>query len=187
MPVYSQAKGGGTAKLTLTDSDSDIRVSETVDTIAIVYTAAGEIQGGKVKLTAPADWSEFTSDNLKSSTGTPVLDALTATLSGVNLAADGMITFTYTGATAQPTKGTATFKVEVDGGAGPVTADDAPFGDAVAVADGQTMSIEVDYAREGSGDADVHEDSLVVTASMKRMKAMTSSLSTRRLAKSHIP
>ena len=162
VPVYSQAKGGGNAKLTLTDSDSDTRASDTVDTIEIVYTAAGEIQGGKVKLTAPADWPELTADNLDSSTGTPVLDALTATLSGVNLDAEGTITFTYTGATAQPTKGTATFKVEVDGGAGPGVADDN-FGTAV-VAEGQVLEIEVDYARSGSGDADVHEDSLVVTA-----------------------
>ena len=78
-----------------------------------------------------------------------------------------MITFTYTGAMAQPTKGTATFKVHVDGGAGPVTAADTPFGDAVVEADGQTLSVEVLDARDGAGMASVDEGSRVVTVDSK--------------------
>ena len=58
--VYSQASGGGNAMASVSDNEGDLGAGDTDRKVTIVYTAAGEISGGMLKLTVPGGWSHPT-------------------------------------------------------------------------------------------------------------------------------
>ena len=68
--VYSQASGGGNVKASVSDNknDSNIGAGDIDREVTVVYTAAGEISGGSLKLTIPAGWSHPTMDNVEITT-----------------------------------------------------------------------------------------------------------------------
>ena len=70
VPVYSQASGGGNVKASVSDNknEGNIGAGDTDREVTVVYTAAGEISGGSLKLTIPAGWSHPTMDNVKITT-----------------------------------------------------------------------------------------------------------------------
>ena len=55
--VYSQASGGGNVSASISDSKGDVGAGDTDREVTIVYTAAGEINSGMLKLTIPGKWS----------------------------------------------------------------------------------------------------------------------------------
>ena len=63
--VYSQASGGGSAAVT---AGADDLTAGGEAEITVVYTAAGDISGGMLKLTIPADWSHPLMENVKITT-----------------------------------------------------------------------------------------------------------------------
>ena len=65
--VYSQASGGGNAIASVSDNEgdeADVGAGDTDREVTIVYTAAGQIRGGSLKLTVPGKWSNPTTDNV---------------------------------------------------------------------------------------------------------------------------
>ena len=46
-------------------NEGNIGAGDTDREVTVVYTAAGEISGGSLKLTIPAGWSHPTMDNVK--------------------------------------------------------------------------------------------------------------------------
>ena len=70
--VYAQASGGGNAKANVTDNiRENVGAGDMGREVTIVYTAAGEINNGMLKLTIPDGWSHPTDgDNVEiTSTG----------------------------------------------------------------------------------------------------------------------
>ena len=145
--VLSQASGGGGAAI---DGLDDLELTAGGEAeIKIVYTAAGQIRNGMLKLSVPSDkWSApttgATGNVVVTSTGSVGakdaggnytaedltelaaradddvdLGALEVHVDSVNLDAGKTVTFTYSAAMVQPTVGDAAFAVVVDGGAGP--------------------------------------------------------------------
>ena len=66
--VYSQASGGGNVSASTSDNKGDVGAGSADREVTVVYTAAGEISGGSLKLTVPAKWSYPTMDNVEIST-----------------------------------------------------------------------------------------------------------------------
>ena len=62
--VYSQASGGGNASAGVSDNKGDVGAGDTDREVTVVYTAAGQISGGSLKLTVPGGWSNPTTDNV---------------------------------------------------------------------------------------------------------------------------
>ncbi len=62
--VYSQASGGGNASASVSDNKGDFGAGDADRQVTIVYTAAGQISGGSLKLTIPPGWSHPTADNV---------------------------------------------------------------------------------------------------------------------------
>ena len=60
--VYSQASGGGDAEANVSDNirENVLGAGDMGREVTIVYTAAGQIRGGSLKLTVPDDWSNPT-------------------------------------------------------------------------------------------------------------------------------
>ena len=63
--VYSQASGGGNASASVSDNKGDVGAGDADRQVTVVYTAAGQISGGSLKLTVPSGWSHPTADNVK--------------------------------------------------------------------------------------------------------------------------
>ena len=147
--VNPQASGKGKAVVAVTGDA--LHAGDMDREITVTYTAAGQIVAGKVRLTIPAKWSAPTADNVTVMSGTeaitPTLDVQMVTADGINLLAGGQVTFTYTG-DVQPTDGTATFAVAVNGG---------QAGDAFAAVSGDDtmLTVDVGQARRGSGSGSV--------------------------------
>ena len=141
--VLAQASGGGSAAIEGLD-DLDLTAGGMDAEITVVYTAAGEINNGMLKLTIPAKWSAPMTGAMGNVVVTSAgrtgaidaggnygeddtlpegLGAMDVNVAGVNLDADDTVTFTYSNVMVQPTTGDATFAVTVDGGAGPGTTD----------------------------------------------------------------
>ena len=143
--VYNQASGGGSAAVT---AGADNLTAGGAAEITIVYTAAGDITNGKLKLTTPTNWSHPVMTNVDIKTtgsvgsssamdfggyyvGDPDDDAddkevpkggpgaMDVLVDGVSLDEGETVTFVYSAAMVQPTTGNAAFAVAVDGGAGP--------------------------------------------------------------------
>ena len=149
--------------------------------ITVVYTAAGDISGGMLKLTIPDNWSHPLMENVKITTTGSIApdsamdfggyyvgapddteddmdvpeggpDAMEVLVDSVRLDADETVTFVYSG-TVQPTMDDdATFGVDLDGGAGPGTG----LVDVAAPEDSTlTLTVSVGEAAAGSGTAGV--------------------------------
>ena len=68
--VYSQASGGGNAMASVSDNKGDLGAGDINREVTVVYTAAGEIDNGSLKLTVPGGWSHPTTDGVEiTSTG----------------------------------------------------------------------------------------------------------------------
>ena len=153
--VRPQASGRGTA---MVDTDGNVYAGDTGRTFEITYTAIGQIQGGKLKVTVPDgdDWADATAASIDVSSGTATYGGdLSATaladnedvgsvndvvISNINMRADQTLTVTYM-SDAQPMAGDVTFMVSFDGGHGP----DKGFKDVAS------LSVTVMEARAGSG------------------------------------
>ena len=141
--VKRQASGMGKAVLAV-EGDA-LHAGDMDRKITVVYTAAGQMVAGMVRLTIPAKWSAPTVENLTVMPSmTPTIDGQMATVSGVNLMAGGTVTFTYTGS-VQPAAGTdVKFAVAVNGGEAGDTYTDVSGEDTM-------LTVDVEQARAGSG------------------------------------
>ena len=159
--VYPQASGGGSAMIR-NRADLNLRAGSMIEDLQIVYTANGEIDNGAVRLTLPADWSMATSETVEVSRSGAVfggdldadgldeegITAMQVLVKGVNLSAEGTITFTYSGMVQPAEQDDVQFVVASDGGAGP--------GEGVVdIADLSGLTVDVGGAGAGSGSAEV--------------------------------
>ena len=170
----------------VTDDQGMLYAGQDDREITVIYTAAGEMVQGKVKLTIPAKavtvdglgWSAPTADNV---TVTPTSAYSTVeyggslatptqiiTVEGVNLSAGGALTFVYTGKVQPLEKADIKFKVETDGGLRDhaVLADDA-FAEVTAkvtedVPEPIMLTVNVGQAKTGSGSAEIADSDTVV-------------------------
>ena len=183
--VYSQASGGGSAAVTAGDDGLTAGGSAEV---TVVYTAAGDIGNGMLKLTTPANWSHPLMSNVAiTSTGsvgsasasdfggyyvgdpddatddktvpTGGPGAMDVLVDSVRLDAGDTVTFVFSAAMVQAAMGDAAFGVMVDGGAGP-----GMGAAAVAVPEGGTLTVSVGEAAAGSGTAAVDLMGMAVVA-----------------------
>ena len=183
--VYSQASGGGSAEVTAGD---DGLTAGGEGQITVVYTAAGDISSGMLKLTTPANWSHPLMSNVAiTSTGSvgsaSAMDfggyyvgdpddatddktvptggpgAMDVLVDSVRLNAGDKVTFVFSAAMVQAAMGDATFAVTLDGGAGPgMTAA------AVSPPEGGTLTVSVGEAAAGSGTSGVDLMGMAVVA-----------------------
>ena len=183
--VYSQASGGGSAEVTAGD---DGLTAGGEGQITVVYTAAGDINNGMLKLTTPANWSHPLMSNVAiTSTGsvgsasasdfggyyvgdpddatddktvpTGGPGAMDVLVDSVRLNAGDKVTFVFSAAMVQAAMGDATFAVTLDGGAGPgMTAA------AVSPPEGGTLTVSVGEAAAGSGTSGVDLMGMAVIA-----------------------
>ncbi len=147
--VNPQASGKGKAVIAVTDGEGTLHTGDTGRELTVTYTAAGQMVGGKVRLAVPAGWSAPTADTVTITPAiAPTFSGQMAIVEGVNLSANGTVTFVYTG-DVQPNVGTGVaFAVGVHGGD---AADD--FDD---VSGDETMlTVDVDEARQGAGSGEV--------------------------------
>ncbi len=147
--VNPQASGKGKAVIAVTDGEGSLHTGDTGRELTVTYTAAGQMVGGKVRLEVPAGWSAPTADTVEITPAiAPTFSGQMAIVEGVNLSANGTVTFVYTG-DVQPNVGTGVaFAVGVHGGD---AADD--FDD---VSGDETMlTVDVDEARRGAGSGEV--------------------------------
>ena len=151
------------------ETGGDVHAGDEGTEVTITYTAIGQIVGGKLKVTVPADWSDAMAANFSLSpsfpakygadegaTGREADDDFTdgddgmreLVISGINLRDEGnTLTITYT-TDIQLTAGDATFKFAFDGSHGP---------DKVLLnLAGQT--VEVMGAADGSGTPSISQD-----------------------------
>ena len=149
--VTGQGSGRGKAVLTVNPvrGDTALYAGDANRRLTITYTAAGQMVGGRIRLTIPPNWPTPSTSNLIVRPSTSVrYDGRMATVEGVNLAANGKINFIYT-ANVQPRVETGvTFAVEVHSG--------VP-GDSFAEVSGSDTMLTVDIkeARRGSGSGTV--------------------------------
>ncbi len=149
--VGGQAGGSGKAVLTVrpVNGDTALYAGDTERKLTITYTAAGQMVGGKVRLTIPPDWSAPTRSTItvRPSASTRY-DGQMVIVEDVNLSANGTLTFVYT-ADVQPTVETGVhFYVAVHGGVS---------GDSFVDVSGSdtTLTVDVREARRGSGSGTV--------------------------------
>ena len=167
--VRSQASGEGSASVDsgAVDELDNATVHAGADgSITITYTSIGQIVNGRVKLTVPealtggADGDGVTASDISVSGDAKYggvedldLDANAditkddVLVSGVNLRADGTLTFTYTGMMPEATQDLS-FTVALDGGEGPGEVDE---GMPVPAQVGDALIVEVLEAAAGSG------------------------------------
>ena len=157
--VLPQASGGGTAEIT--EGAEDLRAGDTKRTLKIVYTAAGEIRSGKVKLTLPDKWSPASQAHVDVSSGSVKYGATQTTstreveVSSVSLRSGQKLTFTYKNVTVQPTQATGVaFQIAVDGGSDPRGY--------VALPD---LTVDVGEVRSGSGSGAITPPGIIAAGS----------------------
>ncbi len=179
--VERQASGKATsATATVSDGQGALYAGQDGRQITVVYTAAGEMVAGQVRLTVPAKavtidglgWSAPKAGNVTvtPSTGGSIgtvehggslaTPLQTVIVDGVNLNAGGTITFVYTGK-VQPLAGTGVaFAVATHGG---LEAD--AFADVVAptlTPESVMLTVDVGEAKTGSGTAEIADSDIVV-------------------------
>ena len=169
--VNPQAAGKGMAVASVTadaDGSTELYAGEPSREIVVVYTAAGQMVNSQVKLTLPAvanGWSAASADHVTamSSAGgalTPMYgaDATPATqeviVTGINLPANGTVTFVYTGSIGVK-KASATFGVATTGEITATTTTPAFSGVSGNPVTGANTTVDVGYAKAGSGTASV--------------------------------
>ena len=172
--VNPQASGKGTAIASVTadaDGSMNLYAGEESRQIVVVYTAAGQMVASQISLTLPAvanGWSAASDDQVvkvTSSAGslvpmygagaTPATQDVTVT--GVNLPPNGTVTFVYTGSVGVKKADNVAFAVkttgEITAAVTAVTA--ADFAAVPGDAAGNDATVDVGYAKEGSGTAAV--------------------------------
>ena len=155
--VKQARDGSGTA--TISSIPATITAAIPSNQVTVVFTAVGTMNGGKLRLTRPANWPILfkDADNVVHVTATSTtggvlggVDVLadTITVNLTSLAANQTVTFTYTGATAQAiAQDGVVFQVESQG-------DDETTAPANALAVLATQpTVDVDEAADGSGTA----------------------------------
>ena len=55
--------------MTAVDTDGDVYAGDTAREITVTYTAIGQIVGGSLKVTVPADWADAMAGNPSASSG----------------------------------------------------------------------------------------------------------------------
>ncbi len=147
--VNPQASGKGKAVIAVTDGEGTLHTGDTGRELTVTYTAAGQMIGGKVRLEVPADWSAPTADTVEITPAIPpTFSGQMAIVEGVNLSANGTVTFVYTG-DVQPNVGTGVaFAVGVHGG-------DAADSFANVSGDETMLTVDVGEARQGAGSGEV--------------------------------
>ncbi len=147
--VNPQASGKGKAVIAVTDGEGTLHTGDTGRELTVTYTAVGQMVGGKVRLEVPAGWSAPTAETVAITPAIPpTFSGQMAIVEGVNLSANGTVTFVYTG-DVQPKVGTGVaFAVGVDGG------DAADKFDNVS-GDETMLTVDVDEARQGAGSGEV--------------------------------
>ncbi|MYE87693.1 hypothetical protein F4X33_01675, partial [Candidatus Poribacteria bacterium] len=149
--VTGQGSGKGRATITVraVGGDTNLYAGDTGRALTITYTAAGQLVAGKVRLTIPPDWSAPTRSTVTVRPSTSIrYDGQMVIVEGVNLSANGTLTFVYTG-DVQPTVGTdVKFNVEVHSG--------RPEDSYEEVSGANTaLTVEIREARRGSGSGTV--------------------------------
>ena len=145
--VTGQGSGRGRATITVrpVGGDTALYAGDTNRTLTIAYTAAGQMVGGKIRLTIPRNWSAPSASTLIVQPSTSArYDGQMVIVEGVDLNANSTINFIYTG-NVQPTVETdVTFAVAVHSG--------RP-GDSFADVSGTdtTLTVDVKQAKRGSG------------------------------------
>ncbi len=147
--VNPQASGKGKAVLAITDGDAALHTGDTDRELTVTYTAAGQMIGGKVRLTIPAGWSAPSAETVTVTPAfSPTFDGQMVIVEGVNLSANGTVTFVYTG-DVQPAAGTGVkFAVAVHGG-------DAADSFVDVSGDATMLTVDVGESRPGSGSGTV--------------------------------
>ncbi len=147
--VNPQASGKGKAVLAVTDGDAALHTGDTDRELTVTYTAAGQMIGGKVRLTIPAGWSAPSAETVTVTPAfSPTFDGQMIIVEGVNLSANGTVTFVYTG-DVQPAAGTGVkFAVAVHGG-------DAADSFVDVSGDATMLTVDIGEARPGSGSGTV--------------------------------
>ena len=167
--VRSQASSAGTAMIDITavNGDAKLYAGDEDRELRIVYTAAGQMRGGEVKLTIPKAWSdpEGTVDTGHNLEVTPAAahdevrfsaDAdgnHTVVATDVDLAAGGSLTFVYSDVTVPSSESNVVqyqFKVAVFGGEQPFDGEDGTEGQEID--DLTDLVVEVQQAKSGSGE-----------------------------------
>ena len=149
--VSGQASGSGKAVLTVSPvgGDTNLYAGDARRRLTITYTAAGQMIGGRVRLTIPPNWSAPTRSTVAvSPSASTRYDGQMAIVEGVNLSANGTLTFVYT-ADVQPTVETGVnFYVAVHSGIS---------GDSFVDVSGSdtTLTVDVREAKRGSGSGTV--------------------------------
>ena len=179
--VERQASGKAmSATATVSDGQGALYAGQDGRQITVVYTTAGEMVAGQVRLTVPAKaitidglgWSAPTADNVTvtastgGSIGTIVYGGSLATplqtviVDGVNLNAGGTITFVYTGK-VQPLAGAGVaFAVATHGGlVADMFADVEP---PTLTPESVMLTVDVGEAKTGSGTAEIADSDTVV-------------------------
>ena len=180
--VERQASGKAkSATAMISDNQGMLHAGQDDRKITVVYTAAGEIVGGQVRLTIPAKatrvdglgWSAPTMDNVDVTVssggshgditygGEAITPDQMVTVADVNLMAGGMLTFIYTGKVQPRAKPGVKFKVETHGGLEADSFDEVsgPTPDAVM------LTVDVGEAKAGSGMAEIADADKVVEPS----------------------
>ena len=177
--VRSQASGRGVASVAtgmMAADDTPTAHAGDMGTITVTYEPIGQIMNGRIKLIVPAGLvgeDGVMSSHITASTGTAKYgggmsaDDLTmygmtkndVLVSGVNLDADDMFTFTYEGMMPEA-KGDLEFIVAVDGGEGPGEVKEGmpkldKDNNRVEVKADGSMTVRVIDAKAGSGSVDI--------------------------------
>ena len=180
--VERQASGKAkSATAMISDSQGMLYAGQDGREITIVYTAAGQMIAGQVRLTIPAKatrvdglgWSAPTMDNVDITVssdgshgditygGEELTPTQMVTVEDVNLMAGGMLTFVYTGKVQPTAKTGVAFKLETHGGL---------EADSFAGVSGPTpedvmLTVDVGEAKAGSGMAEIADSDKVVEPS----------------------
>ena len=149
--VTGQQSGSGRASIAVRaiNGDSTLYAGDTRRTLTITYTAAGQIVGGRVRLTIPQDWSAPNANTvIVRPSATHTFDGQRVTVAGIDLNANSQVTFVYTG-DVQPTREDGVqFGMEVHGGRPEDTFESISGG----------LTVNVAEARRGSGSGTVSPD-----------------------------
>jgi len=149
--VSGQASGSGKAVLTVrpVSGDTSLYAGDARRSLTITYTAAGQMIGGRVRLTIPPGWSAPTRSTVTvSPSASTRYDGQMVIVEGVNLSANGTLTFVYI-ADVQPTVETGVnFYVAVHSGISGDSFVDVSGSDTI-------LTVDVREARRGSGSGTV--------------------------------
>ena len=174
--VNPQAAGKGTAIASVVadaNGSTSLYAGEANRQIIVVYTAAGQMVNSQVKLTLPAlgtgtsstGWSPASADHVTamSSAGTALAPMYGAgetpatqevIVTGINLPPNGTVTFMYTGSIGNKKADNVAFAVSTTGEITAAVTTPA-FSGVSGDEDGNDATVDVGYAKAGSGTASV--------------------------------